>query len=186
MEPTQKKIIEAAIHTFIRFGAKKTSMADIAEAANVSRQTLYDLFGNKDELIVSSIRYVTGLNLAAIREGIKKKRGLKAKLQVYFEQVTVTSFRQFLESGDPLDILSGHNDAGRETLAESRSRHRELLEELLTPYKESIGQHGQQVGDVAELLALNAMSLKFGPKDEAALRKVLSTLIASTLALAGQ
>ena len=41
---TEARIVAAAIQCFVRYGARKTSMADIATAAGVSRQTLYDSF----------------------------------------------------------------------------------------------------------------------------------------------
>jgi AcrR family transcriptional regulator len=52
-EPSEQKLralLDAAIGVFARFGYRKTSMDDIARAAGVSRQGLYLLFSNKEEL----------------------------------------------------------------------------------------------------------------------------------------
>ena len=59
MTETEEKILEAAIRTFLRYGARKPAMNDIAKAAGVSRQTLYDLFGGKEELIRASTRSIS-------------------------------------------------------------------------------------------------------------------------------
>ena len=50
MNEREKKIIEAAVEVFHRYGVKRASMSDIADEAGVSRQTVYNAFSNKDEL----------------------------------------------------------------------------------------------------------------------------------------
>lgn len=44
------QILDAALPVFVRYGFKKTSMADIAQAAGISRASLYLSFSNKEEL----------------------------------------------------------------------------------------------------------------------------------------
>ena len=59
-EPTEQKqraLLDAAIGVFARFGYRKTSMDDIARAAGVSRQGLYLLFSNKEELFRRAVEY---------------------------------------------------------------------------------------------------------------------------------
>jgi AcrR family transcriptional regulator len=59
-EPTEQKhraLLDAAIGVFARFGYRKTSMDDIARAAGVSRQGLYLLFSNKEELFRRAVDY---------------------------------------------------------------------------------------------------------------------------------
>lgn len=43
-------ILDAALPVFVRHGFRKTSMADIARAANISRASLYLSFSSKEEL----------------------------------------------------------------------------------------------------------------------------------------
>ncbi|WP_332818931.1 TetR/AcrR family transcriptional regulator [Sphingopyxis sp.] len=52
MQAEQKitQILDAALPVFIRFGFRKTSMADIARAAGISRASLYLSFNSKEEL----------------------------------------------------------------------------------------------------------------------------------------
>lgn len=52
MQADQKiaMILDAALPVFVRFGFRKTSMADIARAASISRASLYLSFGSKEEL----------------------------------------------------------------------------------------------------------------------------------------
>jgi AcrR family transcriptional regulator len=44
------QILDAALPVFVRFGFRKTSMADIARAAGISRASLYLSFSSKEDL----------------------------------------------------------------------------------------------------------------------------------------
>lgn len=48
---TKQKVAAAAIQCFKQFGVHRTSMADIADAYGVSRQTLYRMFENRSVLL---------------------------------------------------------------------------------------------------------------------------------------
>lgn len=55
---TQKEIIiEYAAKMFVTQGVKAVRMDDIAQALSVSKRTLYELFGDKEELLYQSIRH---------------------------------------------------------------------------------------------------------------------------------
>ncbi|MCF6327445.1 MAG: TetR/AcrR family transcriptional regulator [Devosiaceae bacterium] len=45
---TEAQIAREILTVFIRYGFKKTSMADIARAAELSRQSIYNRFGSKE------------------------------------------------------------------------------------------------------------------------------------------
>ena len=56
MEPTQKdRIIEEAMRMFVQQGIKSVRMDDIARSLGVSKRTLYEQFGDKEELLALSI-----------------------------------------------------------------------------------------------------------------------------------
>src|SRR3979409_316845 len=56
---TQREaILMAATATFLRYGFKKTSMDDVAQAAGVSRQGLYLYFDTKDLLFREALQYL--------------------------------------------------------------------------------------------------------------------------------
>jgi TetR/AcrR family transcriptional repressor of mexJK operon len=56
-EAKRKQILDAAINLFIEQGFAATSMDLIAKNADVSKQTVYSHFGNKDDLFFASIEY---------------------------------------------------------------------------------------------------------------------------------
>jgi AcrR family transcriptional regulator len=50
-DTTQPRIVTAAIRLFLAQGVRKTNLADIAEAAGVTRVTIYRYFGDKKGLV---------------------------------------------------------------------------------------------------------------------------------------
>ena len=52
-EQIRAKILRAADATYRRYGLRRTSMDDVAEAAGVSRATVYNYFTNKRELVAA-------------------------------------------------------------------------------------------------------------------------------------
>jgi len=55
-DATRDTIIEAARRRFLRFGARKTTMDEVAREAGTSRTTLYAHFGNKEELYATLLQ----------------------------------------------------------------------------------------------------------------------------------
>lgn len=51
LTPDQARVIEVAIRCFEQYGPQRTTMADIAEAAGVSRKTIYRWFEERATLI---------------------------------------------------------------------------------------------------------------------------------------
>lgn len=183
MTETAEKIIESAIATFVRYGAKKTTMADIAEAAEVSRQTVYALFGDKDGIIVAAIRYVTDKHLAAVRSRIADASTLSERLDIYFAETVTKSFELLQNSSDAEDLISGHNRAGREEIKRSHERHRALIAELLEPYAEPIGETGQSYIELSDFVVTAAMALKSGASNRQQFDSLIRSLKNSILSL---
>ena len=158
-------------------------MADIAAAAGVSRQTLYDLFGGKDELIRASIRSITNHNLAEAQARMEPLTALADKLDAYFAETVVKSFELLQEAGDPEDLISGHNEAGKDEIARSHRRHEALVAACLAPFSDPIEATGQTVQSMAHFIVSVAMSLKDRKSDRDDLLAVLDTLKTAIMAV---
>ena len=59
-------VLESALATFARFGYRKTSMEEVARAADISRPGLYFLFASKETLFRSAVTQALDQDLAAI------------------------------------------------------------------------------------------------------------------------
>lgn len=55
MTPPQKeRIIDQAMHMFVSQGIKSVRMDDIAQQLGVSKRTLYEMFGDKEGLLLTA------------------------------------------------------------------------------------------------------------------------------------
>ena len=181
MTDTRTTIVEAATRTFAKHGARKTAMIDIAEAAGVSRQTLYALFGNKDDLVAATISHHAQQNFAQVEEGLKNCNSLKEELDVYFARTIVKSFELIQGSEDIEDIMSGHSEAGRAAHAAVVKTHVKLVSRLLTPYKSQIEASGHSVSQLAHFCVTCAQGFKYSAKNKRDLNGLLDTLKTSVL-----
>lgn len=184
MTETEEKIVQAAIQTFVRYGAKKTTMGDIAEAADVSRQTVYASFDSKDGMIVASIRYISEKNLAAVRARLETSETLDDKLEAYFAETVKKAFALIQTSSDAEDLMDGHNKAGKEAIRESHAKHETLVSDIITPHKEKIAASGQTVTGLAHFVVTVVMGLKYSAESEEDLDALLGSLKASVLKIA--
>ena len=156
-------------------------MADIADAANVSRQTLYALFGNKDELVAATINYIADKNFTEVEEGLKTCASLEQALDVYFAKTIVSGFDLIEGSEDLEDIMSGHSDAGREALNAVKARHTKLVSRLLTPHKNQIVAAGYTVNNLAHFCVTCARGFKYSATSKRDLKVLLNALKTSVL-----
>lgn len=185
MTGTERKVIEAAIGTFVRYGAKKTTMGDIADAAGVSRQTVYDVFGNKDEVIRAAITFVTEQNLAQARMQLNDCDSLGAQLDAYFSETVVKSFELLANAADPEDMISGHNAAGKAEIARSHLQHEALVTEILAPHADGLAMQGETPDTLAHLIVTAVMGFKYQAKDGADLNALLRVLKKTVLLATG-
>ena len=181
MTETEEKIIGAAIRTFVRYGARKTAMADIASEAGVSRQTLYDTFGGKDDLIVAAIRYITDQNLGAVRENLAGSETLASQLDTYFSGTVIKSFELLQSSVDAENEVYNHSKSGRAEIERSHEKHRALLTELLTPHKKVMAKSGQTPRKLAHFIVTVVMALKYSARDRDDLDALLDSLKTAAL-----
>ena len=58
-EERKRDIMEMALSIFIEEGYSNTKLANIADKCNIARTTLYQYFGNKDEIFKYAIKSFT-------------------------------------------------------------------------------------------------------------------------------
>jgi len=67
----QQEIITAAFKQFKLLGFKSVTMDDIARKIGISKKTLYELFKDKDELVLECIKYMLNDNQAQTEKALK-------------------------------------------------------------------------------------------------------------------
>lgn len=182
----EENILEAALRMFSRFGVKKTSMADIADEAGISRQTLYKAFRSKDDVLRAHIRAYTDRAIAEIEDGLSKTGTLGAKLDLIFEKMTVAGFEMVRAAPNAQDIEEGFNEASRTEMETTAQRFQLVIAGVLDPYSQALDASGTTPEVLAEFIQRSARAAKGYARDKKHLMQQLGTLRQLCLAAVGQ
>ena len=68
----RSRVLDAALGVFARHGFRKTSMEEVARAADISRQGLYLLFRDKEALFRAALAKMIGDGLAAVNRELDR------------------------------------------------------------------------------------------------------------------
>ena len=79
----REAIIAAATDVFLRYGYSRTTMAELAAAAGLSRPTLYETFPGKDDLFAAVIYNLSEQTLERYRVMLRKPGTLGKKLHLF-------------------------------------------------------------------------------------------------------
>jgi len=157
----RRRLLDAALATFLRYGFRKTSMEEVARAGQLSRQALYLHFATKEELFGAAVRHflqtgLEGASLALESESLP----LEAQLNGAFD-AWVGRYVGLL-GGDVSDL----HQASLELVGPLIQEHEERFVERVTRAIRSSGlpaayrAAGISARQLAETLAATARGLK--------------------------
>ncbi|MEU6442115.1 helix-turn-helix domain-containing protein [Streptomyces sp. NPDC047046] len=149
-------MLDAAMATFARFGYRKTSMAEVARAADISRPGLYFLFSSKELLFRAAVEQLLERDLAAVERVLSDTRHpLPARLADAFDRWA----GRYTEppARDIPQVVEAHPDLLGECAERAPLRFEELVTAALA---EGPGAVGRDAAGVARTLISTAVGLK--------------------------
>jgi AcrR family transcriptional regulator len=159
-----QKILLGAIETLARRGSRSLSMSDVAEAANVSRATLYRYFPTKESVLEAVSEYISDAFIRGAeriaREDKSPTEKLQAIMSLQFNLATEAFITRIteVEPGLVLKFLAEHYD-----------RHVSAIRKVLDPLYDTIEASAQFEVDrdvlSASVLRMQ-LSLVIVPPDE--------------------
>ncbi len=107
-DPRRTKLLETAFTVFTRYGFRKTTMEEVARAADLSRQGLYLHFSNKEELFRATLEHaldsaMRAAELAIVAPGVPLQARLLGALDAWVGRYVGV----FGESATDLGEVSG-------------------------------------------------------------------------------
>ncbi len=184
MTDLENRILTAAMRRFAHYGVKKTTMVDIARAAEVSRQSLYTTFPSKETILAECIRLASLQSIEKIRSRWEGVEDLASKLDIFFEIAAVAAFDLVRQSPDAEDLQDGYNAEGRAAIRETRKAKAELLAEAFEPNANALSQWGETPQSIATFVVSAALNFKHSAHDRNELLTLLKSLGSSALAAA--
>lgn len=176
-------IAQAALAQFAKFGLRKTTMQDVADAAGVSRQTLYNRVPNKDALLRLVARYYFTNNINRCREALKACPDLPSSWDVLISHFVVEVWHTVNAMPEADAFEASANDVIAVEVADAITVKTALIGQMLTTHNAVSQNPGQTPQDIGQFFCATAVGIKTSAKDEASLNALASTLKQTMLSL---
>lgn len=167
MKTNKDVVIEAAKSLFEKLGYKKVTMIDIAEAAEISRPTLYSLFEDKDAVFNACIHSHINDFKNEATEIIKSSKSAEAKLDALFEVYLVRPFSWYYKSKEAFDMLVNASTYAPKSMSVYWKDFEDVLTEVL----------GSRRRDVAKVLVSFSRDVHAHSKNIKELEKMVRVAI---------
>jgi AcrR family transcriptional regulator len=164
-DPRHEALLEAAVGVFARYGFRKTSMDEVARAAGVSRQGLYLLFADKEELFRKALTHKLSTQLqAAIGALSSVAEPLEARLIAACDEWAGRYIG--ISGSDAADLMCASTSLAGDTLTRyglqfERALARAIGESALADFCTAAGVSPR---DAATALHATARGLKYSAK----------------------
>lgn len=181
MSDRNLRIIEAAGKLFSRYGVGKTTMNDIAKEAGVARQTLYNSYPGKEEVLRAVVRDNIDTTFAAVTRSWDSAESFGQKLDAFFEAGPLHWYDLVRSSPEMAELLDGLHIVAKHELEYAAKQWTAAFAEALT--SEGVSSHKQQA--LADFIYATSINAKYNAPDRDAVVSRLNLLKASVEALLG-
>ena len=83
--PARERVLAAAAELFYRDGVRATGIDSVIARAGVAKQSFYNHFPSKDDLVVAWLRATSDAWLAWLRAGLSRRRAPRERLLAVFD-----------------------------------------------------------------------------------------------------
>ncbi|MBW2241079.1 MAG: TetR/AcrR family transcriptional regulator [Deltaproteobacteria bacterium] len=193
----RERIIDAALEKFSAYGYARTSMADIAEAAEMSRPALYLHFENKNEIFRAALETILGRAFSRALEALEpslltgrtdaqRESGIAKQLTEFLQRYHGDLMELFAEKVHGDDFLTAKQSQAADILASAAKRSRARLTRyfngLVARGAFDPERSGQSATQWIELILLSPYGLRQDQPGVAQYRKRLDALATSVAA----
>jgi AcrR family transcriptional regulator len=172
----RQRVADAALSVFQRYGFARTTMADIADAAGISRPALYLLFPNKEEIFAAAVRSVNDRSLRAIRARVESIAGLEQQLTYVCQAWVGGGYDQVRQFPDAKDLT----DLPLPPVQEAYAAFQELLAELMADAIAST-RWDVTAGELARLLVVAMRGFKGEARDRQELDRLITLEVSAVV-----
>lgn len=176
-------IVTSALAVFMRYGIGKTTMNDIAKEAGVSRQTLYNAYAGKDDLLRAVVRVSGHTTLEKVIETWENMNDFREMLDLFFAAVPIKWYEMVEAMPDSIELVEGVHGVAREELEALHDRWVIEIERAMTPYAQALETRGVTLRNFAEHVYFTAVNAKYNARSKEDLLARLDVLRVSTLVM---
>lgn len=175
MTDAERQILDATINLVSVYGMRKTSVGDIAERADLSRQTVYNLFASKEEIYRAAIEHMAEQRRAKARAGLEKADALPEKLDAVFDVFTVDAFKFSRSNPDAHDMFAEAHQVAGDLMQKFFRANRAIIASVLQPYATRLEKKGISVEQFADQIETACRGYKRDARSLKHLKELLAT-----------
>jgi AcrR family transcriptional regulator len=169
-------VLAAARDVFLRYGYRRVTMGDIAEAAQMSRPALYLVFPSKEQIFTEVVARSLAESLDEIRKGVTRFKTAEEKVAFAFEVWAVRSFDLMNASPDARDLLESSYEFATEVTTKAAADFEGLLAEVLEPLVRKQTALKLSALQIARILRTSVHGFKNASKNSADLRQLIQEM----------
>lgn len=125
-------ILDAALPVFVRHGFRKTSMADIARAAGISRAALYLSFGSKEELFRAGSARAHAKTMRSVEAALGGDGDIFSRIELAITVFQRDLILPFAGSADAVELFDINMALAKDITLAARAQLVTLLAHALT------------------------------------------------------
>lgn len=183
METKEDRILSAAFRLFNQHGFRKVTMSDVADAAEMSRPSLYAAFPNKSAVFEAIAERHKDRVDAATGPALAQSATVAARLEALFTLWIIEPFESVASSPAGLDLLGNAATYAPVAIAATYATFEAHLAAVLAPALAK-KRRGLTARDLAHIMTLATKGLKATSASVAELRRLTDGLIAMAVAAA--
>ena len=173
-------ILAAATKMFARYGFAKTTINDIVAEAGVARQTLYNTFASKEDILRGVVKLSGDQIYAHVLDAWKELNDLNEKLAAYHETFVIALYQTIQSSPDWNELVEGIYAAAADEMANQDVLWRAALMDIFKDAKSSDLVPQIEYEDLVDFFHAGSLNAKYGVEDVEHLRRRLNSILVAT------
>ncbi len=173
----EEKVLSAAESCFVRYGFRKTTMGDIAVAAQISRPALYLIYSSKEDVFRGVVGRLFATMLAELGGGIGTRGEPVEQLQFAFEVWCVRPFEIVQNAPDAADLLENSRQLSADAWNKAEADFEAIVTDILVSVMQGESGTGLSAAQVAHVLTTAVPGFKESARSVEDLRGRIKDLL---------
>lgn len=152
MNEKEIEIAQAALEMFLKYGIGRTTMNDIATAAGMTRQSLYNSFENKEAVLCHAVDYFCMQQIEKAVLACAAEPHFDAQFRRCLEHFLIENWEIAQATPEIAEIESGAWKAIQPVLDKAVQQKSAFLSSMLQPYHHHLKQHNLTCDSLAEVI----------------------------------
>lgn len=173
----EQRVISAAKAVFLKYGYRRVTMNDLAQASGMSRPALYLVFPKKEDVFCGVVREMAREISEEVGRGLESIKSPIEKLRFVCEIWMVRPFDWVNESPEAKEIYESSHEFAGDAVNESILSFERDLASVIEQFPKSVLPKGITHKHAAHLLAGSIMGVKKACRTSDEVRKEIHALI---------